>query len=165
MGLLSRFLGNNIEARLLPKPKLEKRDITYDPNLVHNLKEDHRQIFRHYEAVTAACYSLAFDLIPARLGDLKLSLQAHLVVENVRFYAYVQQQFALDPETSEFIADLREEMDSIGRTARQFVNRYTQERINEYNQNDFKATLELIGAVLTRRIQLEESRLYSLYMP
>jgi regulator of sigma D len=137
--------------------------ISYDPGLISKLKDDHKKLVGIFTAIVNAYNASQYDKIPQLLGDFKVELQAHLVLENIKFYVRVQQQHAHDAENSEYIAELRKEMDGIARTVRQFINRYVNERLNDSNKAEFKATLDTIGSVLVRRIENEENTLYKLY--
>lgn len=82
------------------------------------------------------------------MSDLKLALQSHIMVGNVRFYVYLQQKFAADATRARYVADIRRDMDGI---------------VHPELLAEFKSDLDTIGTVLTKRVQLEEMRLYTLY--
>lgn len=137
--------------------------ISYDPLLVQKLKEDHRDLVKIFTAIKSAAVEGQFGDIPAILSDFKLALQTHLAVENVRFYVYVQQSYAHDVDTSDFITGLRSEMNGIARAVMKFTDKYSAARPTPASVADFLVELDEIGTVLVKRVQLEESRLYSLY--
>jgi hypothetical protein len=97
------------------------------------------------------------------LSEFKLALQTHLAVENVRFYVYVQQHYANDVDTSNFITGLRTEMNGIARVVMKFAEKHAADQLTHSTVGNFITELDEIGAVLVKRVQLEESRLYSLY--
>lgn len=176
MGFFGRLLGRESKkhspavaaraAEVRNDIEVRRKDdgIRYDPQLVDKLKDDHQTLFRIYGDLVKAKDRDDFKNVPRLLGDFKLALQTHLMVENVRFYVYLQQQFAADSDTSAFIADLRKEMDGIARTAVKFVNTYAiADDYSPQMKRDFGANLAAIGDVLTKRVALEESRLYTLY--
>lgn len=68
---------------------------------------DHRTLFRIYSDLVRAKDSDDFEGMGVLLYDLKYASQTHLMVENVRFYVYLQQQYSIDRDTSAFIAELR----------------------------------------------------------
>lgn len=166
MSLLSRLLGakevNNTESI---KPLDAGGGIAYDPELVDSLKHDHQELVRIYTAIKMAVAKNHLGEIRDLLTHFKLTFQTHVAVENVRFYVYVQQHAALDSDTSNFIADVRKEMNGIARAVMKFVDGYIDVPPTPVSVTGFTAELDHIGAVLVQRVQLEESRLYSLYQP
>lgn len=168
MGFFSRLFGGKEEA---PQPQSQQpaapmgKAIGYDPELVAKLKEDHKELFALYTKLQNTYAAGKFGDIPKLLNDFKLALQSHLMVENVRFYTYVQQHLAGDEENSAFIADVKHEMDGIARAVVKFITIYGHAPVTPSNQQAFKTELDGIGQVLTSRVQMEESRLYTLYIP
>lgn len=167
MGFFSRLFSRGTPANTSRTLKEQKTDsgIRYDANLVPSLKKDHQQLLGLYGQIKQAAEQGQYALIPAKLRELKHALQSHLVVENVRFYVYVQQHMAADGDASSLIADLRKEMDGIARAAVQFINHYETTPFTAEVAATFLKELGDIGAVLVQRINTEESRLYTLYMP
>jgi len=161
---LFSFGGNQDKKPKPPEPRQES-GIRYDVELVPSLKHDHQQLLSIYGEISKAAEASQFDLVQSGLHELKHSLQTHLVVENVRFYVYLQQHLAGDQNASALIADLRKEMDGIARVAVQFVNRYETAQFTPELATTFRKELAGIGEVLVKRISTEESRLYTLYMP
>jgi len=167
MGFISKMLGgtNEIKKTESIKPAAAGGGINYDPELVGKLKDDHKELVRIYGAIKTASTENRYGDIHDLLSDFKLTFQTHLAVENVRFYVYVQQHMALDADTSNFIADVRKEMNNIARAVLKFVDTYMTTPPTPYSSAEFNAELDGIGPVLVQREQLEESRLYSLYQP
>jgi len=120
---------------------------------------------RIYTAIKTAATENRYGDLRDLLSNFKLTFQTHLAVENVRFYVYVQQHMALDADTSTFIADVRKEMNGIARAVLKFVDTYMAVPPTPSTVTGFHAELDQIGPVLVQRVQLEESRLYSLYQP
>lgn len=178
MGFFSRIFGlgpTKTSAQVGARAEQVRRDIEarprdgsirYDPRLVDSLKDDHHTLFRIYSDLVRARDCDEFEAIGLLLYDFKYALQTHLMVENVRFYVYLQQQYSIDRDTSAFIAELRRDMDSIAHTAVKFVNTYASfTEFTPQMKSEFSANLAAIGDVLTKRVALEESRLYTLYQP
>jgi hypothetical protein len=82
----------------------------------------------------------------------------------VHLYVYIQQHYARDVETSDFVTGLRSEMNGIARAAVRFAEKYAETPPVASTSASFVFALEEIGAVLVKRVQMEESRLYSLYL-
>jgi len=166
MGLLSKLLGNNgIKSAGAIKPLEPASGIAYDPELVNSLKNDHQELVRIYTAIKTAVSENRFGEIRDLLSHFKQTFQTHVAVENVRFYVYVQQHAALDADTSNFIADVRKEMNGIARAVVKFADGYIEAPPTPVTVTGFTSELDHIGGVLVQRVQLEESRLYSLYQP
>lgn len=167
MGLLARLIGNetgvNDSGR---RASLDKSaGIAYDAGLVSRLKKDHQDLVVIYTAVKTAANEGRYHELPDLLTNLKLAFQTHVMQENVKFYVYVQQHYAHDAETANFIFDVRKEMEGIARALIRFVNTHSTILPTRDTVAGFQAELDHIGAVLMMRVQLEENRLYSLYQP
>lgn len=182
MGFFSRLFGGKKKAVALeplaapasaPAPveasgsaaQTASTGISYDPNLVSKLKEDHQSLFKIYGNLTAATDRGDYAAIAPLLSELKLAFQTHIMLENVKFYVYLQQSVAHDAQLSSFLVELRQEMNGIARALVKFVNTYSTGPFTAEMAEPFKAELAGIGVVLTKRVELEESRLYTLYQP
>lgn len=175
MGFFSQLFGNTpapakVTQRVAEvKANVEERrqdgTIRFDPELIGKLKDDHHELFRIYADLVAAKDKDDFKLVAQLLHDFKLMLQTHLMVENVHFYVYLQQQFSADAEIAGFISDVRKEMDGIARTAVRFVNTYSVPDYTPELKASFAEELSAIGNVLVKRVSMEEARLYTLYQP
>ena len=165
MGFFSKLMGGEEERTRSIKPASPAGGIEYDAGLVDKLKEDHQELVRIYTAIKTAATENRYGDLYDLLSNFKLTFQTHLAVENVRFYVYVQQHMALDADTSTFIADVRKEMNGIARAVLKFVDTYMAAPPTPVTVTNFHTELDQIGPVLVQRVQLEESRLYSLYQP
>ena len=147
----------------IPDPE-QQTGIRYDHQLIGKLKEDHQELFEIFTEIKAAASIGHFKRIPAKLAEFKLSLLSHIALENVRLYVYIQQSYAQNADVSDFVAGLRAEMNGIARAAVKFAEKYAETPPVASTSADFVSALEEIGTVLVKRVQLEESRLYSLYL-
>jgi hypothetical protein len=138
--------------------------ISYEPQLIDMLMEDHQELIEIFTEINAAAIAGHYRRIPAKLSEFKLALQTHIAVENVHLYVYIQQHYARDVETSDFVTGLRSEMNGIARAAVRFAEKYAETPPVASTSASFVFALEEIGAVLVKRVQMEESRLYSLYL-
>jgi regulator of sigma D len=163
MGLFSFLFGGSEKETEASNETTPRVGISYDPMLIDKLKEDHQELVRLFTAIKKAAAEGKFKEIPHILSEFKLALQTHLAVENVRFYVYVQQLYANDLDTSDFITGLRSEMNGIARAVMKFTEKYSAVQLTHSTVSNFNSELDEIGAVLTKRVGLEESRLYSLY--
>lgn len=173
MGFFSKLFGsqkkdNNANSSILNKelpnkPLTPKVNISYKENLVDSLKNDHQKLFEIYGELINLTNSNDFLKIPGKLGELKLALQAHVLVENVHFYVYVQEKHKDDPINSEFIHDVRKDMNTIARVVVDFVKKYQMKVFTNEVKVAFFEELNAIGDALTKRIDMEEAQLYTLY--
>lgn len=165
MGFFAKLMGVEEKRTESVRPAAPDGGIAYDATLVATLKDDHKELVRIYSAIKAAAAENRYGDLHDLLARFKLTFQTHVAVENVRFYVYVQQHMALDTDTSNFIADVRKEMNGIARAVLKFVDAYMAAPPTPVTVTGFCNELDQIGGVLTQRVQLEESRLYSLYQP
>ncbi|MBU1424585.1 MAG: hemerythrin domain-containing protein [Gammaproteobacteria bacterium] len=163
MGLFSFLFGSDEKETAAGREATPRVGISYDPMLIGKLKEDHQDLVKIFTSIKKAAAEGKFAEIPNILSEFKLALQTHLAVENVRFYVYVQQLYANDLDTSDFITGLRSEMNGIARVVMKFTEKYSAVQLTHSTATSFSSELDEIGAVLTKRVNLEESRLYSLY--
>jgi len=166
MGFFSWIFGkdNKSASQNVANEKKSESGISYDATLVPKLKDDHQQLLAMFGKVTQVSREKRYDEIPKLLKQFKHALQTHLVTENVRFYAYVQQHLANDSNASSLVADLRKEMNGIANAAVQFINRYETAVFTPDVAGAFNKDLAGIGEVLVQRINTEESSLYTLYL-
>ncbi len=166
MGLISKLMGGEeLKSTRSLKAASPTAGIGYDDGLVAKLKGDHQELVRLYTAIKGAAAANRFADLHDLLANFKHAFQMHIALENVKFYVYVQQRMAQDPEASTFISEVRREMNDIARAVLKFVDAYTANPPTPATVTDFSAELDQIGAVLVQRVEKEESRLYSLYQP
>lgn len=171
MGFFSRRMGSNgadWEAMLQgfrDRPTPVVRGLGYDATLVSRLTDDHQELLRIFSAIKKAAAEGHFHLLSALLARFKQTFQAHIMLENVKFYVYVQLYCELDSEALRFVGDARREIDGIARSVVKFLNAHIANVPTAATVDGFNAELSRIGEVLQGRVQVEESRLYSLYQP
>jgi regulator of sigma D len=142
----------------------QRLGISFDPQLVNKLEDDHQELIEIFTEIKAAASVGHFRRIPTKLSEFKQSLQEHIAIENVRLYVYLQQHYAQDGEVSDFVNGLRAEMHGIARAAVRFAEKYTETPPVAATSSNFILGLDEIGEVLVKRVHLEETRLYSLYL-
>jgi iron-sulfur cluster repair protein YtfE (RIC family) len=162
--MLTFIFGKKEEKSEASREIGQRVGIGYDPHLINRLKDDHQELVEIFTEIMAAASVGHFRRISSKLSEFKLALQTHIAVENVRLYVYIQQRYAQDVDTSDFVTGLRSEMNGIARAVVKFAEKYTETPPVASTSADFVSGLEEIGAVLVKRVQLEESRLYSLYL-
>jgi len=168
MGFFSRFFGNSTPEQPTVNTVVEKplkRGVSYHPDLVENLKADHQALFALYGVMVDLVNKGRYDELPPKLHEFKMALQGHVLVENVQFYVYLQNKLVDDAMNLEFIKDVRKEMNGIARAVVNFTKKYESIEFTDEVKPEFSEELSGIGAVLTQRVEMEESQLYTLYEP
>ncbi|QSX78264.1 hemerythrin domain-containing protein [Agrilutibacter solisilvae] len=171
MGLFSNwFKGRKYDtaassAEPITYARLPERNIRYDPGLVDSLKHDHTELVSMYGQLGQDVKDGQFQRIPNALLAFKTRLEAHLLIENVRFYVYLEQAIAGDSDNMALIRDFRREMNTIARGVVEFVRRYQQTRVTPENSLNFIREYDEVGKLLVMRIEREEGNLYPLYAP
>lgn len=166
MGFFSTLFGKNKTKNRVNRPiqEMPVNKITYKSDLIDSLKDDHQELFKIYGELVELANNDAFIKVPTKLGEFKLALQAHILVENVQFYVYVEELHKSDPTHSEFIRDVRKEMNTIARVVVNFVKKYQMKVFTPDVKKMFFEELNAIGEALTKRVEMEESKLYTLYV-
>lgn len=139
--------------------------IRYSPELVERLVRDHRLMLERFGAIREAAHAGRFDEVVPLLERFRVDLHAHLLVENVRLYVYLEHTLADDPVSHALMHEFRHDMDEIGKKVIAFLARYVRLGEDPTLAASFAADLERVGAVLVDRIQREEDTLYPLYAP
>lgn len=171
MGFFSRLIGSEETdfpaTAVLRRPSADwvANGVTYDPGLVDKLKQEHQELVRLYTAIKDAAAEGRFQQISRLLFGLKLVLQKHIMLENVKFYVYLEQNCEPDSETHRLVSELRRDMDGIARVVVKFVNTHTVHVPTHGTVDRFTAELEQVGHVLFSRVQMEEEHVYAIYQP
>ncbi len=140
--------------------------LTYDPTLIKQLHSDHKELIELYGTIKKYLDKEDYNNVQKYLLQFSSLLRDHLLLENLKLYVYLTNALSHDAQNLEIMIDMRKEMGRIGRTVNQFLTRYTEtlpwteEKLYSF-PNEFKQ----IGKVLVERINREENRLYTLYMP
>ena len=140
------------------------RKVSYDPQLIDQLKHDHGELLQIFGQVGAAHQAREYALVAKHLHAFKLALQGHILSENVRFYAYLQGNLLKDSDEASLMHEFRREMNTIARGVTDFLKEYGGEgRLSTDNHAEFAQNLGEVGALLVQRIEREERNLYPLY--
>lgn len=139
--------------------------IRYDPQLIDKFKNDHHQLLGLFGGIKSAFDAGNYALVAENLDKFRSGLQAHLLVENVRLYIYLEHMLAGDETSYELVHGFRREMEGIGRVAVAFLTKYKMIGVDKDLAESFGRELDGIGKVLVDRITREEETLYPLYLP
>lgn len=142
-----------------------ERAVPYDPGLVASLMADHRDLVAMYGQLGQDVREGNYHRIPNALLAFRTRLEAHVLLENVRFYAYVERSMAHDGARIAAARNIRREMDPLARGVAEFAARHQQVRVDGDNVGEFMREYDQIGRLLVERIQHEEGSLYPLYGP
>jgi hypothetical protein len=153
------------DTRFPASAKTSERTIRYDPGLVAALRNDHSELVAMYGQLGQDVRGGHYQRIPNGLLAFKTRLEAHLLIENVRFYVYLEQALGGDNEHMGTIHGFRREMNEIARGFIEFIRRYQQQRVTPTNASDFMHEYDEVGKLLVMRIEREEGDLYPLYAP
>jgi regulator of sigma D len=161
MGLLNSLFGNKSEE----KKEVGKtiNGVRYKDDLIDLLLEDHNSLFEIYGNIMEQLEKDDFNGIYDNLHLFKSELNMHIYIENTQLYTYVKNYFDSDISQLKFIEQVQQDMDGIAEAVGTFIDKWVDISISPENKDEFKAELEGIGKVLTKRTKMEESRLYTLY--
>lgn len=137
--------------------------IRYNPDLVASLKKDHQVLLGVAGEIVAAWNARNSDLLYDKLHAFKDGLNGHLLTENVKFYAYLEQRYGSDEETRVLIHQFRQEMNGIAKAATAFIRKYHVKPWTDELHNAFKGEFDQVATLLVKRIEREENQLYTLY--
>lgn len=171
VGIFDKLFGRKTDTKQpAQQPTLEEmvatrptRTIAYDANLVDDLKNDHQALVAMFGSIGDAAKAGDDATLSRLLVDFKTYLESHLLKENVRFYVYLEQSMADDPDNMLLIKDFRREMNHIARGVVEFVKTYQNQRMDTALRAQFLEDYEKVGQLLGMRIQREEGQLYTLY--
>ncbi len=167
MGLFSWIFGEGKGSKQVnnnfQRQNNQKNRIKFRPELVKNLTHDHQEIITLYGEISDLVNQHKYGHVGDKVTEFKRKLQAHVIVENVQFYTYLEHKLSDDATNLEFIQDVRKEMNGIAHAVVQFSKKYEKAHFSDKLKDEFISDLEAIGKVLSQRVAMEESQLYTLY--
>jgi regulator of sigma D len=138
--------------------------IRFRPDLVEKLTSGHRSIVIIYQEINTLFQKGDYLQMRIKLNEFKRVLQGHVIVENVQFYTYLENKLQNDATNLEFIRDVRKEMNGIAHAVVQFTKKYDKASFSDEEvKESFLQDIKEIGKVLTQRVEMEETQLYTLY--
>lgn len=140
----------------------EKLD--HDSELIAMLENDHQELFEIYHALQDQFKEdNDFSKIKSLLDDFKVALEIHLMVEKSKLYNYIRSHNQNDEACVEFVDSAEDEMKILADEILAFIQQYSTQKEYEESVGHFLADLSQVGVKLSRRIIMEESKLYTLY--
>lgn len=168
MGWMSRKLGKDKQQQQMVEESRNRapgKGVQYHPGLIDTYITEHRKLETLFTDVGKSAKSGDYAGALKALTEFKTTLESHLLSENVRFYAYVEQQMKGDRENAMLIKSFRTEMNDIARQVVRFVRKWRESGVDQATVTDFLNEYRSVGQVLQRRMEAEERDLYTLYMP
>lgn len=138
--------------------------IPFNPNLIAKLKGDHQDLFAIYTRLHDSGISARFAKITDDLIVLRRTFNGHILLENVRFYVYLEKLLKNHSEERKYVHSLRKDMNGIAGAVSTFCDKWITNPVSAKTQAEFNTELQGIGGALTARVELEESTLYTLYV-
>lgn len=140
--------------------------ISYYDNLIDELVADHEHIDVLKNRIQAEYRNKQRKQLIKSVQELKTLIQGHILKENLRLYAYLQQKLTDHPDSKHIVASFRQEMDQISRPILRFLDRFNE--ISSMSENDLaQFVLDLNDTLdkVNERMAREEAVLYPLYQP
>lgn len=147
---------------LQPAPR-ETRGISYNPDLIRQYHEDHRQLLGLFARAKQAAEAGHWPEVETTLTTFRTALTDHLLSESIRLYTYLKQQIAGDPDSMDMMKSFSSEMNSIGRVVMSFLDGQKDLGRSPAKQGAFLPVWTEIGRTLGDRIAREEKTLYPMY--
>lgn len=141
---------------------LEYAKLSYDPQLLTNLKKDHRILLNQMHSLSEAAKSKDLEHLPLLLDIFRSTMLAHVSQEIIKLYVYLLGNLPHDLEQYKHIRTFRKEMDAILIDILNFLDTYKDVEKIEQGQN-FQNDLKQIIDMFSLRIEKEENILFPLY--
>lgn len=149
-------------AQELP-PSQTPGGVKYDSGLITKLKADHADMLSIYTRLLLSATSGRVEALAEDLIMFRRAFQGHILLENVRFYVYLDRLLADRPAERESARALRKDMNGIAKAVSEFIYHWSSVAPDAQTLPTFTEQLQGIGTALVARIALEESTLYTLY--
>ncbi|MFT4630080.1 MAG: methionine salvage enolase-phosphatase E1 [Arenicella sp.] len=171
------FRGRSAKKQLLTKSRSatapakqvrrsKKKGVKYDNELIAKLEKEHRLLMEVFGRIWSEGYEASdFVVLTLHLRDFKSKFQSHLLKENVKFYAYLEQSVRRDAHSLSIVRDFRKDMNDIANEVISFCKKYGDLEGVKAHQELFATEYQGVAQALLKRVQLEERDLYSLYLP
>jgi len=145
------------------QPRAPGTRVGYDPLLIKRLTADHQRMLEIFTETQTLLTTRDYDGVKRKLGELRITLQDHLMTASVRFYVYVSRNMATDLAKTATINEYRREMLANSRQIMDFLRTYSAARLDDSFADSFQSELLVIGSALVQRIEREQSTLFPLY--
>lgn len=153
--------SSSIKTDIEEKIYVKGTRISWHNNLIEEFKNEHVMLITLFSSIVAALNRGESSSVRLYLKEFKRELIAHILRENVLLYVYLKYLYIDDPNKRDLARRMQKEMTAIGNMVFVFITKATAEEA--VYDDAFRKELEAIGEQLSRRIQVEEEGLYSLY--
>jgi hemerythrin superfamily protein len=137
--------------------------IKRDEGMVKKLTDDHRALLTVYGQVMREADAGQWQSVQQKLLDFQALLTDHLLLESVKVYSYLKNQYKNDEAISGSIQDFSTEMNGIRKHVVTTIASFSDISVDTAKQKTFPELWRSIGIALGNRIQREEKSLYPLY--
>jgi hypothetical protein len=137
--------------------------IARNDSLIPNMVEDHRCLLDLFGEIQQCAVTAQWRAVEYQLAEFRAMLTDHLLLESVKLYAFLKQQYGHDDETLANIQDFAGEMNIIRKHVTTTLAYYLDVNADSRKQDSFPAAWAAIGKALGARIAREEKSLYPLY--
>lgn|GEM_PF-2856361 len=135
----------------------------YDPNLIHHLKDDHRELLNSLELIVDHIQIDKCGKMYWHLSNFLSLFNSHLIDEYTKLYVYLDHSYRDQAEQRAKILKYRHDIAVIGKKVRLFCSKWMQAGVDADTIGTFMSEFEIMGKIWVYRIEKEEEFLYSLY--
>ncbi|MCF6206540.1 MAG: hemerythrin domain-containing protein [Sulfurovum sp.] len=159
---------NKLLKRFNSKQEQQQSNATYNTDLIPTLKDAHGSLFEIYLEIESVFnqdnekWHTIMDLVK----DFENALKLHVMLEDKQLYTYLENLYETtnNLEHLDHIRELQSNMGDILKEVNYFARKYSDWENYKKNKESFLADLHTIGKVLTKRVKLEETFIYPMYM-
>jgi hypothetical protein len=137
--------------------------ISYDHDLIPQLKEEHQQLLKLYGMINRAFEKNDLALTVHYLEDFRRKVHSHFLTEGIRFYIYLEHSLPENSKAFELVHGFRQEMGAIEKDVVAFLSKHKDLGAHPDFAAQFGNDLKEVGARLVSRIRREEETLFPLY--
>jgi len=128
--------------------------------LINTLKKDHKDLVNIYVSINKAMEKNDFHKAQTELKKFVHEYNKHILLEDTQLYIALEEKYQDKKQVLKTIRTIAKDMNGITRTISFFEKKY--QHINSNNKEEFLKEFHNIGEVLTKRVEFEEERLYTL---
>ncbi|WP_299945768.1 hemerythrin domain-containing protein [uncultured Microbulbifer sp.] len=141
----------------------------YDPDLIHKLKADHKELLHVYGQIKNLLDGHGSKSprernrkISALIPRLKTIFVDHIMLENGRLYGQIKLAYSQDDDVIESVHAFKSQMSAIQKKVYSLLSSWTFDFIT-LSPHKFREQFRALGKSLGERINREEASLYPFY--
>lgn len=154
------------EKVIVKAPKKDdaaNKKVNFNTRLIKNLVVDHQILLADFTQMMTAASENDYAVANQMLGVFTKKLIAHLNIEDIELYTFLEYMAKMTPEDKASMAGFKSEMSGIAIVVTDLVNKYTNKVVSESNVESFISDFGGVAPVLIDRIDREEKKLYPMY--